>query len=88
VKLDDAGFALRMPAMTLTTPLSKVLVFVPTLNDVIHLEAIADELHALDSAFTVMILDDGSAEPIPPMKGQNCLHFRLPTNFGLVVRTI
>jgi dolichol-phosphate mannosyltransferase len=67
---------------------AKVLVFVPTLNDVEHLTAIADAVRLLDGAYTILILDDGSAAPIDRMIDQNnCLHFRLPTNSGLGVCT-
>ena len=76
-----------MLAMESVAPLSKVLVFIPTLNDAEQLEAIADEIRALDGAFTVMVLDDGSTVPINSMSYRNCLHFRLPTNFGLGVCT-
>lgn len=66
----------------------KVLVFVPTLNDVEHLAAIIDEINELDGAFTVLVLDDGSAVPVRPMLNRShCLYFRLPANFGLGVCT-
>ncbi|MDA1101393.1 MAG: glycosyltransferase family 2 protein [Proteobacteria bacterium] len=66
----------------------KVLVFVPTLNDVEHLATIIDEINELNGAFTVLVLDDGSTAPVKSiLKGSHCLHFRLPANFGLGVCT-
>jgi glycosyltransferase involved in cell wall biosynthesis len=66
----------------------KVLVFMPTLNDSEYLAAIIDEIGKLDEAVTVLVLDDGSTEPVKPsLGGSDCLHFRLPTNFGLGVCT-
>jgi glycosyltransferase involved in cell wall biosynthesis len=66
----------------------RVLVFMPTLNDSEHLAAIIDEIGKLKEAFSVLVLDDGSTMPIKPaLSGSDCLHFRLPTNFGLGVCT-
>jgi glycosyltransferase involved in cell wall biosynthesis len=66
----------------------RVLVFMPTLNDSEHLAAIIEEIGALNEALTVLVLDDGSTEPVKPnLSGSDCLHFRLPTNFGLGVCT-
>ena len=66
----------------------KVLVFVPTFNDVEYLATIVDEIQKLDGAFTVLVLDDGSAIPIRSILNRShCLHFRLPANFGLGVCT-
>jgi dolichol-phosphate mannosyltransferase len=66
----------------------RVLVFVPTLNDSEHLLTIINEIGELDGSFTVLVLDDGSTRPIKPIVNRtNCLHFRLPANFGLGVCT-
>ena len=63
---------------------ARVLVFIPTLNDVEYLAQIIDEIGKLDGAFTVLVLDDGSSVPVKKiLNDSNCLHFRLPTNFGL-----
>ena len=73
--------------MDLDAHSSKVLVFIPTLNDFEQLESITNELRALDFKITVMILDDGSTVPVNSVSKRDCLHFRLPTNFGLGVCT-
>lgn len=66
----------------------RVLVFMPTLNDSEHLSAIIDEIGKLDGSFTVLVLDDGSTVPIKSIVNRSdCLHFRLPANFGLGVCT-
>jgi glycosyltransferase involved in cell wall biosynthesis len=88
VKLDGAGVG--MAAMTTEAQAcdAGVLVFMPTLNDVEHLSAIIDEIGKLDGAFTVLVLDDGSKVPVKSVLDRSdCLHFRLPANFGLGVCT-
>jgi glycosyltransferase involved in cell wall biosynthesis len=66
----------------------RVLVFIPTYNDVEQLAAIITEVHELNIAATILVLDDGSMEPVVTALHQlDCLHFRLPANFGLGVCT-
>jgi glycosyltransferase involved in cell wall biosynthesis len=76
--------------MTLNTKAAndRVIVFVPTLNDSEYLSTIIDEVGKLDGAYTVLILDDGSTVPAKlVLNRSDCLHFRLPANFGLGVCT-
>jgi glycosyltransferase involved in cell wall biosynthesis len=79
-----------MPVLTPEpqTAEGKVLVFIPTLNDSEYLAEIIDNISKLDEALVVLVLDDGSAVPVKPVLSESdCLHFRLPTNFGLGVCT-
>jgi glycosyltransferase involved in cell wall biosynthesis len=68
--------------------IDRILVFVPSYNDVEQLDSIIANLQALSETITVLVIDDGSVEPIAAALTQtDCLHFRLPTNFGLGVCT-
>ena len=45
--------------------------------------AVQGQIGELDGAFTVLVLDDGSSVPVKSVLNRSdCLHFRLPANFG------
>lgn len=65
-------------------PASRLLVMVPTYNDVDVLGDIVTEIYERHPAAAVMVLDDGSTPPIPrSVVGDRCLLVRLPGNYGL-----
>lgn len=70
--------------MSTTRPLDKVLVVVPTYNDSRLLRDISAEIIALSDAYRVLIVDDGSMEPVDvDSLPDGLMLFRLPANFGL-----
>ncbi len=63
---------------------SRVLVFVPTLNDTELLAEIVVGVRRLSNRYSVLVLDDGShAAHLPALEDLDCLLFRLPDNLGL-----
>ena len=66
------------------SPHERVLVFVPTYNDVEHLHSLIEEVRGLPGEFTVLIVDDGSTPPVRLDKqADSALLFRIPSNLGL-----
>jgi glycosyltransferase involved in cell wall biosynthesis len=66
----------------------RILVFVPTYNDLELLPEITTAVTALGLAFTALIVDDGSAPPVCRESiDESVLLARLPTNFGLGMAT-
>ncbi len=62
----------------------RVLVVIPTYNDVELLESIVDEVSELYANATVLVIDDGSEPPVTSRQiADHCLLVRLPDNFGL-----
>ncbi len=62
----------------------RVLVFIPSFNDGAALPGLVQSLGALGPRFQPLLIDDGSATPVVgPALEAECLHVRLPANFGL-----
>ena len=62
----------------------RVLVFVPTYNDVVHLSEIAARVFETLPEATLLLIDDGSDRPIAaPAPPPRCLKVRLAENFGV-----
>jgi glycosyltransferase involved in cell wall biosynthesis len=62
-----------------------VLVFVPTYNDHTHIAKIEEDIAALGIGARILVIDDGSAEPV--QTGRDTLIYRAPANVGLGVTT-
>ncbi len=64
---------------------SRVLVFLPTYNDHAALPDLIRRIRRLGEGFVVLVVDDGSIQPVAP--SDNTYLVRLPGNFGLGVAT-
>lgn len=66
----------------------RVLVFIPSLNDAAALPELVGEINAMGTRYQPLVIDDGSQDLVVTraLMGQ-CLHARLPANFGLGVCT-
>jgi glycosyltransferase involved in cell wall biosynthesis len=70
--------------MNSSVDMPRVLVFIPTFNDVALLPGIIDEILGLDGNHVPLVIDDGSSPRIQPAAlPKNCLFFSLPDNMGL-----
>ena len=66
----------------------RLLVFVPTFNDTELVASIVSEICAISSNLTVLVVDDGSTNPVDRTSlPDQCLLFRTPDNFGLGTAT-
>jgi glycosyltransferase involved in cell wall biosynthesis len=62
----------------------RTLVFIPTLNDVVLLPTIVEDVLALGDSYVPLIIDDGSIPRVQPsLLPKDCLLFSLPINLGL-----
>ncbi len=78
------GAMSELGADVLPNRIDKVLVLIPSLNDGAALPALVRSLRAQGAGLQPLIVDDGSAYPVvPPELAEQCLHVRLPANFGL-----
>ena len=68
--------------------LRRVLVFIPSFGDAKALPQLLVAIGSLGERFRPLVIDDGSPVPVLPqgLAGE-CLHVRLPANFGLGVCT-
>lgn len=61
------------------------LIFIPTYNDISHLQEIIDKINSTITDVVILVVDDGSETTSPDLK--NCLYVKLPFNLGLGVTT-
>jgi len=66
----------------------RVLVFVPSFNDSAALPELVSGINELGPRYQALVIDDGSSKSVlsEALAGE-CLHARLPSNFGLGVCT-
>jgi len=68
--------------------LDRVLVFIPTYNDVELLAELSAELQRLGAMYRTLIVDDGSSVRVDiSTLTPGTMYFRLPTNFGVGIAT-
>ena len=69
-------------------PAGRVLVFIPSFNDKAALPGLLAEIADLGHQYQPLVIDDGSPESVLPASLMSqCLHAKLPANFGLGVCT-